>query len=143
MTISKFLRRCRLRAGLSSYNAVFDRAKQLGYTTTVQFLNQSERVDAHMTGKSRDMFIECYKLEQREIDTLDLLSAQCLVGRGSNTNPHLRVIDTRQYDEATARAASLAVEYLRARADMDDAEQHVLETALKGILATCLSPKIT
>jgi hypothetical protein len=143
VTISKFLRRCRLRAGLLSYNAVFDRAKQLGYTTTVQFLNQSERVDAHMTGKSRDMFIECYKLEQRDIDTLDLLSAQCLVGRGSNTNPHLRVVDTRQYEEATTRAASLAVNYMRASVELNDAEAHVIETALKGILATCLTPKTT
>lgn len=137
MQIHNFLRSRRLRAGLMSYEAAVVRAKSLGLTTSVQNLNKGERVSAYLTPASRELYVRTYSLSDKDAATLDCLSAQCLIMRGSNTNPWMRVIDTRAFDDNLSRACGLISDLL----ELKGVESELVTNSIKGILRCTIDIK--
>jgi hypothetical protein len=138
MQIHNFLRSRRLRAGIMSYDAAVRRAEELGYTTSVQHLNRGERVSAYLTPATREMYVHTYRLPDADIAALDVLSAQCLIMRGSNTNPWMRVVDTRQFNANVEHATHLVTHLLKDR--LKEEELRILASSIKGILCDTLTP---
>lgn len=138
MKINDFLRAKRMHAGLRTYSMMADKARSLGHNTSTQALNKAERVPQYLTPATRAMYVETLRLTQQDADVLDVLSAQCQIRKGSNTNPYMTVIDTRVYmaivDDSCEMVLALVNDIISRKSSLSYAEDQLLRTALKGAL---------
>lgn len=138
MQITEFLRSKRLRKGITTYAAMADRAASLGHSTSPQALNKAERIPQYMTQSTKDMYADVLSLTPEETDILDVLAARCQIRKGSNTNPHMTVIDTRTYDvvvdESCDMVLALVSDIISRKSSLSSAEDQLLKAAIKGAL---------
>lgn len=138
MQITEFLRSKRLKRGITTYVAMAERAASLGHSTSPQALNKAERVPQYMTQSTKDMYVDVLSLTPEEADILDVLAARCQIRKGSNTNPHMTVIDTRIYndvvDESCDMVLALVSDIISRKSSVSSAEEALLRAALKGAL---------
>ena len=136
--ITDFLRSNRLKAGYPTYAMMADKAKKLGHNTSAQALNKAERIPQYMTPATRDMYVDVLKLSRSEADVLDVLSARCQIRKGSNTNPHMTVIDTRVYEAVVEESCNMVLDLVRdiisRKSSLSSAEEELLRSAVKGTL---------
>lgn len=131
-----------MKRGFMSYSEVARHAASLGFVISTQALNKGERLPAYMLPSTREMYVEAYRLSPEDADVLDVLSAQCQVRKGSNTNPHMTVIDKRVFSKKVDRAVEEVLCFIEATATpLGDAERRILETAMKGLLCQAITPK--
>jgi hypothetical protein len=125
-----------------TYEGAHLRAKQLGHNISAEALNKAERQDIYPLPASKRLYVEVYELSDEEIDLLDVLGAQCQIRRGSNTNPHMRVVDTRVFDGNVEVCTDRVLRYVEERTYVTSAQREVLSTSIKGTLSLCLNPKL-
>lgn len=142
MQIHEFLRAARMKRGLMSYQQVVTKAVSLGFATSTQALNKAERIPQYMLPSTREMYVQVYQLSQEQADILDVLSAQCQVRKGTNTNPHMRVIDERVFEDKLDRVVDLVIKYTEQKAQtaFEDAEIQLMKTAMRGLLKCAINP---
>ena len=142
MYIHEFLRAARMKRGLMSYQQVVTKAVSLGFTTSTQALNKAERLPQYMMPSTRQMYVQVYQLSHDDADMLDVLSAQCQVRKGTNTNPYMRVVDERVFKEKVDRCVDLAINLVatKTETDLKEAEVELLKTAMEGLLRCALTP---
>ena len=140
--IHEFLRATRMKRGLMSYQQVVTKAVSLGFTTSTQALNKAERIPQYMLPSTREMYVQVYQLSQEQADILDVLSAQCQVRKGTNTNPRMRVIDEKVFEDKVDKAVDLVIKFTeqRAQTSFSDAEVELMKTAMRGLLKCAMNP---
>ena len=142
MHIHEFLRAARMKRGLMSYQQVVTKAVSLGFTTSTQALNKAERVPQYMLPSTREMYVQVYQLSQEQADILDVLSAQCQVRKGTNTNPRMRVIDEKVFEDKVDKAVDLVIKFTEQKTQtaFEDAEVKLMKTAMRGLLKCAMNP---
>jgi hypothetical protein len=142
--ITNFLRSKRLKAGYPTYAIMAEKALALGHNTSTQALNKAERIPQYLTPATRAMYVEVLKLSEEDADVLDVLSARCQIRKGSNTNPHMTVIDERVFAANVEASADMVLrlvgDIISRKSYLTSAEDELLRTAIKGALCLPLNP---
>jgi hypothetical protein len=148
MQIHNFLRAQRMKSGFMSYEDVVDKAASHGFITCAVTLSDREKKPMWLQTKTRAMYTETYELSEAQRDMLDVLSANCLVRKGRNTNPFMQVIDTRVFEKNAEAASALVIKFLKSPAfkewmwEDDPLAEQTLKGTIKGLLCTSLNPKM-
>jgi hypothetical protein len=147
MTITDWLRSHRLKAGYPTYVMMADKARALGHNTSAQALNKAERIPQYLTPATRALYVEVLKLSPSDADVLDVLAARCQIRKGSNTNPHMTVIDTRVYEavveESCDMVLALVSDIIARKSSVSSVEEALLKQTLKGALCRPLNQLTT
>jgi hypothetical protein len=136
-----------MKSGFMSYEDVVDKAASHGFITCTETLAERERQPMWLQTKTRAMYTATYELSEAQRDMLDVLSANCLVRKGRNTNPYMQVIDTRVFEKNAEAASSLVIKFLKSPAfkewmwEDEPLAQQTLHGTIRGLLCQTLNPK--